>query len=31
MKLKHPIYNCQFWSYKEQRFLSYDKWIQETW
>ena len=31
MKLKHPIYNCQFWSYKTNFFLPYDEWLKETW
>ena len=29
--MKHPIYNCQFWSYKQQTFLNYNEWIKETW
>ena len=29
--MKHPIYNCQFWSYHQKKFLTYDEWLKETW
>ena len=29
--MKHPIYNCRFWSYKRKTFLNYNEWIRETW
>ena len=23
--------HCRFWSYHQQRFLTYDEWIKESW
>lgn len=29
--MKHPMYNCQFWSYHQNKFITYDEWLKETW